>query len=285
MANQSFLLQKLSNNAPKFLYHYTNSKGLLGILDSGKIWTTKIQYLNDKSELNLALKYINEEIENQLRGDEKTRTDEDLTDMKGIIETLTNQNINVSVASFTGQGDQLSQWRGYCNIGTGYSLGFDSQRLLAKLIENRAYHLVECEYLEENHKRMVKELVDSTSVVSIRQNPNYGKPPFYDWNFAQSILFLAPIIKSEKFKEEQEWRLISSPLSLEYKDAEFRSGNYSLIPYWKCDIDIMSTLSSIIIGPTPEPELSKQALQGLLYQKGFNFVYKIENSKIPYGQI
>ena len=208
MANQNFLLQKLLTDVPKFLYHYTNTKGLCGILDSGKIWTTKIQYLNDKSELNLALKYVNEEIENQLSGKGKTRTDEELVDMKMIIETLTNQATNVSVASFTRQGDQLSQWRGYCNIGIGYSLGFDSQRLLAKLIENRNYHLVECEYLEENHRRMVKELVDSTSIVNIRQNPNYGKPPFYDWTFAQSILFLAPIIKSEKFKEEQEWRLI-----------------------------------------------------------------------------
>ena len=72
--------------------------------------------------------------------------------------------------------------------------------------------------------------------------------------------------------------------TLNYKDAEFRSGNYSLIPYWKCEIEIMNTLNSIIIGPTTEPELSKQALQGLLYQKGFNFTY-IENSEIPYGQI
>jgi hypothetical protein len=203
-----------------------------------------------------------------------------------VTETLVRQETNVSVASFTSQGDQLSQWRGYCKIGTGYSLGFDSQRLLAKLIENKnQYYLVECEYEEESHRLMAKELVDSSvSVVNILQHPNYGKPPFYNWTFVESVLFLAPMIKSEKIKEEQEWRLISYPLTLKYENARFRSGNYSMIPYWEFDIDIMDALTSIVIGPTPEPKLSKQALLGLLYQKGINFT-PVENSKIPYGQI
>jgi len=286
MTKQSIILRKLNTDAPKTLFHYTDTKGLCGILDSGKIWTTKIQYLNDKSELSLALKYLNKEIDDQLSGKDKMRSDQELVDMKEVIETLASQKTNVSVASFSSQGDQLSQWRGYCNIGTGYSLGFDSQRLLTKLIENKnEYYLAECEYQEENHRLMAKELVDSSvSVVNILQHPNYGKPPFYDWTFVQSVLFLAPMIKSEKFKEEQEWRLISSPLSLKYENAKFRSGNYSLIPYWEFNIGIMDALTSIVIGPTPEPELSKQALLGLLYQKGINFTH-VENSEIPYGQI
>ena len=210
MTKQSIVLQKLNENVPKPLFHYTDTKGLCGILDSGKMWTTKIQYLNDKSELGLALKYIIEEIDNQLSGKDKTRNDQELLDMKAVIETLTGQKTNVGVASFTRQGDQLSQWRGYCKIGTGYSLGFDSQRLLAKLIENKnPYYLVECEYREENHRLMAKELVNSSvSVVNIPQHPNYGKPPFYDWTFVESVLFLAPMIKSEKFEQEEEWRLI-----------------------------------------------------------------------------
>jgi hypothetical protein len=40
---------------PKMLYHYTSSVGLLGIFKSKKIWTTKIHYLNDSSELSLGL--------------------------------------------------------------------------------------------------------------------------------------------------------------------------------------------------------------------------------------
>jgi hypothetical protein len=80
MTKQSIILQKLNANPPKSLFHYTDTKGLCGILDSGKIWTTKIQYLNDKSELGLALEYINKEIDNQLSGKDKTRSDQELVE-------------------------------------------------------------------------------------------------------------------------------------------------------------------------------------------------------------
>jgi hypothetical protein len=34
------------------LYHYTDQRGLLGILRSQSIWATHIRYLNDSSEYN-----------------------------------------------------------------------------------------------------------------------------------------------------------------------------------------------------------------------------------------
>jgi hypothetical protein len=40
-------------NPPKpagLLYHYTDLRGLLGILESGSIWATHIRFLNDLSE-------------------------------------------------------------------------------------------------------------------------------------------------------------------------------------------------------------------------------------------
>ena len=47
--------QEMSKEVPDVLYHYTDSGGLKGILSSGKIWATDIHYLNDKSEIQLAL--------------------------------------------------------------------------------------------------------------------------------------------------------------------------------------------------------------------------------------
>jgi hypothetical protein len=34
------------------LYHYTTAQGLLRIVESGQIWATNAQYLNDRSELS-----------------------------------------------------------------------------------------------------------------------------------------------------------------------------------------------------------------------------------------
>lgn len=235
----------------QLLFHYTNSKGLLGIIEKGEIWITRISYLNDSSELQLAFNYMRDEIKRQLKGIEKKRTDNDLNQMMKDLE-FKNLKIsnNIGVASFSKRGNQLSQWRGYCEVGDGYSLGFDYMRLKNLLLENsnNKYRLCPCEYNEEKQRHLIRDLINSTSVEN--------------FIFQEEALSLAPIIKSDKFKEEEEWRLISSQLS--YEKAEFRGGKSSIIPYWKFDTQIKDNLRKIYIGPTPEPELSEYALQGLI---------------------
>ena len=54
MMNQNIVSQLLAIDVPDLLFHYTTAVGLMGIIGSGKIWTTKIQYMNDNSELQLA---------------------------------------------------------------------------------------------------------------------------------------------------------------------------------------------------------------------------------------
>src|SRR6266542_2855099 len=137
---QQSIINKLSKiRIPDLLFHYTTSAGLTGIIETGKIWLTKIQYTNDKNELCLALEQIRTEIDLQGQGIEKTRREEELDAMgKALHEAPT---VNVGVASFTKEGDQLSQWRGYCEIGKGYSLGFDGKKLKEVVCKQAGYHL------------------------------------------------------------------------------------------------------------------------------------------------
>jgi len=117
MTSKKIIEQQLSEKIPSILYHYTTSAGLMGIIESGNIWTTKTQYLNDKLELRVTFEYICQEIKQQKMGIERTKTDEELNNMVEALECI--PDVNVSVASFTKNGDLLSQWRGYCNIGSG----------------------------------------------------------------------------------------------------------------------------------------------------------------------
>ena len=260
MFTESIISQKMLAKVPEKLYHYTNSTGLIGILTSGKIWTTKIHYLNDKSEIQLAFKYIRAEIESQRNGHLKTRTDEELDIMVEVLDIV--EEINISVASFTAKGDQLSQWRGYGNIGNGYSLGLYGQELMNTAKNNKNYHLVPCVYDEQEHLQMIKELVDTAPVINVKKNPAYSRLSLYQTTFGDAALILAAMIKSVGFVEEEEWRLISP--TLPYSDAKFRQGNHTLIPYWEYDLDLDRTLESVIVGPTPEAELSEKAISGLL---------------------
>jgi hypothetical protein len=255
MSNGSVISRILNTGVPNSLYHYTSSAGLMGIIKSNKIWTTKIHYLNDKSEIQLAFKHIRNEIDSQKNGKGKTRSDEELNAMMEILESV--EGINVSVASFTEVGDQLSQWRGYCEIGDGYSIGFNGKKLMEHVDKSENYRLVPCVYEEKKQLEIVKELVNSAPVIDITNHPNYGKPPFYNMPFGDAALFLAPIIKSESFREEKEWRLISSALS-------------------------------IIIGPTPEEDLSERAVWGFFLSVSRDNLHlwtNIKHSKIPFRKI
>lgn len=270
MINKTAISQ-VPESVPELLFHYTKSKGLIGIIKEGKIRITRIDYLNDSSELQLAFDYIRDEIKQQLKGIEKKRTDNELNHMMRDLEFIDPKRpINICIASFTKRGNQLSQWRGYCEVGNGYSLGFDGIGLKNLVLEysllnGKHYRLCPCEYKEKEQRRLIKDLVNST--------------PIEDFLFQKEALSLAPTIKSDKFEEEDEWRLISPPLT--YKGAEFREGKSSIIPYWQFDLRITDTLRKIYIGPTPEPELSKSALQGLLIKKNIFGPYDISYCGIP----
>jgi hypothetical protein len=288
MPSKSIISKILSTKIPDTLFHYTSSTGLMGIMKTNKVWTTKIHYLNDKSEIQLALEYIYNEIESQKQGIGKVRTEEELDNMVESLNSIAT--VNVSVASFTEVGDQLSQWRGYSEIGDGYSIGFNGKKLKKHVNKNENYHLVPCIYDKKKQIQIVKELVNTVPVIDIKNHTHYGQPPFYDMSFKDAALFLAPIIKSETFKEEKEWRLISSPLS--YENAKFRKGNFSLIPYWEFDLDLENTFHSVIIGPTPERDLAERAIQGLfvnIYSSNKPFwiksIFSIKHSKIPFRKI
>ena len=45
---------------PDVLYHYTTQAGLLGIIQSKQIWATSVLFLNDTTEINYAIKLIQE---------------------------------------------------------------------------------------------------------------------------------------------------------------------------------------------------------------------------------
>ena len=145
--------------------------------------------------------------------------------------------------------------------------------------------MLPCIYDEIDHKQLTKELIDYGRVIgkSIDSKSKYSLLHVLD--FANAILLLSPMIKNKKFKEEKEWRLVTSPK--DYFQAKFRQGDFSLLPYWELDLDLDNTLEKIIIGPTPEPNLSKDAIEGLLLScsNDLHKKVKITHSEIPYRTI
>ena len=269
------------------LYHYTSAQGLLGILRDRRIWASKIQYLNDSQELRLALELAREILEGQRSGDAQDwGVDEMLDQLKGI------ESINVCVVSFTTARDQLSQWRAYGG-SHGYALGFRPASLTRA--EWLRFQLMRCEYCAEEQKAIVEDLVKGRLRLERRVSAGEQvdaarrKHQFIDPldSIGESILKIAPALKHESFREEQEWRLVSRPISASC--LKFRPGSSTLVPYCECQLSgedpegakVEAVLEEIVVGPCPDMDQAVSAVQQLLYSRSLKDC-RVSRSSIPY---
>jgi hypothetical protein len=268
----------------KILYHYTTQDGYIGISSSRKIWATNIHYLNDFHEVKhasdlariLFFHKINEIKFKQLA------CYKELFD--NILSSVSK--IPLFITSFTEEGDLLSQWRGYCPDGPGFSLGF-SKETLDKVSKEQNLKLLPCIYEKEHQEFILIEKVDQLIAELVRShnqktNSNTIIDLIQEW--AGEFLEIAPTLKHPSFKEEKEWRFISELIGKNENKFKIRKGRYSLIPYIEIDLNCASSeviFENIICGPTPFHEMSTNALYFSSETDSIKFTSKTQ-SRIPY---
>ncbi len=152
------IMDKLMSRTPdKPIYHYTSQSGLLGIVNNRYIWATNIEYLNDSLEFSYAIEIARNEI--QYIVSTGIYTQQMLNELTKRLFMYNKENVFVS--SFSENADLLSQWRGYCPHGNGFSLGFDFNRLLPLMVE-QGFTMAPCVYEVETQKEIVSELIATT---------------------------------------------------------------------------------------------------------------------------
>ncbi len=271
----------ISADPPGELYHYTSQEGLLGILENRELWASKAIYMNDEAEFRLALSLAREAIEAS-SGDKDIK--DELVDDIDVIEK-----INIFVCSFSARADLLSQWRGYCPPGAGYSIGFPSSELEKVAERLFAFCLGKCTYDPIRQRGAIEELVDfHVRQIKHRQAMTVGLIPssHFIWamSFRQALAFIAPLIKHEAFEEEAEWRLVSRPLPYTNSMFSHRPGRSHLIPFANLPLSISDRpvqIKKIIVGPTPHPDLACDAVKSLLGKLGVTGC-GVEKSKVPF---
>jgi hypothetical protein len=282
----------LSETPPLHLYHYTDQKGLLGIVKKPdrQIWATHHQYLNDTQEFVHAKGVIRDEIEKRI----ESANYDDLRILERMRTTLDgpgNEEVNLYLASFSEDGDSLAQWRAYGGQAAGYALGLWGNRLLIP----DDFTLARCIYEPEKQREVAKAIVAEVEH-RLAQMPLIGdsNADFTAW--ATLLLGLhefALIFKHEKFRGEQEWRIFSRVLMdmapafpaepMECK-LEFRHGKSMLIPYRIVplrDNEGNFPIHEIIVGPNPNPQQSRRSVESLLLSQGLQGA-QVRSSDIPY---
>jgi hypothetical protein len=247
----------MSEDFPELIHHYTTIHGLLGIFKEKALWATKIHYLNDASELvrpfNIADNYLLDKIEN--------------TTEKDIIESMRydieiSGGTNICVASFCANPDLLSQWRAYGDSDQTYSIGFRTEELI-KSITKESFELRKCEYFTPaSYKQHIEQFIQSY-IEKVKEDTKKLD------SFISELIMLASVMKYDYFREEDEYRVISTvPLMSTNDKFNFRAGKSILVPYYSIPLDLKANIARITIGPCQHPDLTSDTIYGLAYRYG-----------------
>jgi hypothetical protein len=284
---------------PKYLYHYTSQKGLLGILKDNKLWMTDILYLNDSSECIHTLNLFISELEKRkehlppqrgLLNSTNTQEDDIINKkhrtferIKRLCETYNDNNyenrIENYIFSLSRKKDDLSQWRSYCPSEGGFSIGFNYKKLLSIILyKHKGYLIQKCEYNPEEKQKLINLLLDPIS-----SDLESGIDIDIPLNIFIQIIFHSSFLKDKSFEDEQEYRIINNGINVD-EISRHREGKSMMIPYIEfspVDDDNKLPISTIWVGPTPHKELSKLSVRKLLDKYGYETV-EVETSEIPY---
>lgn len=296
---------------PASVYHYTSTDGLLGIVSSGHLRATDLRYLNDTSELHYGLTAMLRAYEATAQASSQTFTDQlaelyDIDDWvpmgklglsafprlpeerfgpvaNAIVNSL-QESLIIGVACFCGEGDLLSQWRGY-GIG-GYALGFDAHALRG-VVQHRYLRLTPVTYGRPGVREILRSV--STRATELLDDKSKQQPARVRTAITLPLLGLAAQIKHPTFKSEEELRLgdVAFADSPQWK---FRGGKLGVIPYVEVDLRQPGTglipLREIRLAPGPETALRETAVRALLQSKGYPLTGRhavtVRSSGIPF---
>jgi len=313
-------MRPISNLKEDTIYHYTNQKGLKGIIENRNIWASNCYYLNDEKEFTLALDLLKNKIAKRMKECKKNeRTKIFLGNLQQLLESIKTaespveeehfnsflkKQPNIFVCSFSEKKDLLSQWRAYTYGTSGYSIGFDMDKLYKCCGET--FIVLPCIYKRIEQKRIVNmlfsELLQAYKAINNKDNKDdyenrlesHFKINIYDadlmekieeellWDFLVMFMMIAPTLKDSSFREEKEWRVISLFIWDHTSNVKFREGKSMLIPYLKLVFNGKENpITEVIVGPTLHMGLAVDSTRDFVRINTMLDII-VNPSKIPY---
>lgn len=269
------------------LFHYTPFASFLAILQSGKLWATGVQYLNDSQELLHAIGLAGDYVRDRL-GSEKTREAQSaLSDIVKSLPSVTH--LRIFQFSFSEEADLLSQWRAYCPNG-GVSFGL-RRSVLAETASNSDFRLVQCIYDHDQQRDRISRIMDPVieDRLSMFHHIANGTLDRYvqlqsEGPWSQKLLELAPQLKHSSFQEEREWRLVSGEIHGNDKRLCFHTSASCLLPHIEIDIAAGRghiPIESVVVAPHPQSQLVLNAVCEAVGSFGGQR-WTVRSSQVPY---
>jgi hypothetical protein len=262
------------------IYHYCNVEAFKAIIQNKVLWLSSVYNLNDYKEIH----WIKDKVKKRLN---ELKTKDNFSKYNKFEKLYDEELPNVYIGSFSQGQDLLSQWRAYANDGHGVAIGFN-QNYFKK---NNLISTSEVLYDEEKQEKEIDIILSYLEKISFEEKS-------FDNNckkIISSINSLSARSKNQLFEEEQEVRLIHSPIIVDDEEnkefsfknnisqMKFRAVCGNLIPYFELDFsnskENESPILEIIKGP--KNKFINQEVKIFLSLNGF-YEVDIKSSKSSY---
>jgi Protein of unknown function (DUF2971) len=276
------------------VWHYTSGNGLIGIVESGTLYSTQVSCLNDATEIRYAASKLREALTAllpTLAADEPA-----LAMVKKYIELMQDDDVapnNVQlpffVTCFSSIEDDLSQWRSYGGGENGYAVGFRVKDLFG--VPNS--FVTRVNYDAAKHTELAKDAAEAT-VRFYKEGIADGGENWDDvfigaWDAA--LTQVAPVLKDPGFELEREIRLIHHLQQSDICDlrvlqrktmmsrhfpVRFPNGGHSRHP--------RLPIHRVMVGPSRHKAISRVSVDTLLRTHGY-FNVEVSLSGRPYQEM
>jgi len=219
---------------PRMLYHYTNSAGLLGILNSGTIWASDLAYLNDASEMQYAVTMVSD-IYDEVIEEKDNDIVTELLRRATLNEAPLDASSGFYSTCFCTDDDLLSQWRAYGEGFDGYSIAFDAYKFCNPAVRLRKViydPLIQRTLIRSFLGQIVDYFLEQCAQKTISELDADRVMPAFSAFLRDHMKDFIYSFKHPSFHVEKEWRIIADfSRHTHLGQVDFRNNNGRFIPY------------------------------------------------------
>lgn len=298
----SWLKQRLNTDfplTPTLLWHYTDARGLMGILEHEELWATQTNFLNDSTELAHGIDLAGRAIAAYDLSLVKEVTARFLTGLVApegaALPRWLDRNLDVYVVCFCSDGDLLSQWRAYAgrDDAGGYAIGMGSRPPLQGWPQTapggHGFALRRVLYDAKEQESACRDLVDALVPILDDDPTDLERQKSFARSLVDGVVELASWCKHPAFEEEREWRIVyvrnndDSKLTVRHRESRGLLVSYVALELPSPVEPMLGHLpvQAVNIGPGPEPQLKRRGVESLLARYAHFAGVTIEGSSAP----
>jgi len=268
---------------PDMFYHYTSIDAFRSIIESKKMWATRYDQMEDRSEVHVGIDSVVKVVKEHEAGNPSEYKDFLISG----IESYAEGGLEIYVLSLSGDADSPSQWEAYTPHG-GIAIGFDSRKVRNGFLSpttklpHLETQLLRCQYIAKDKYSELQALIEDQFFRPNSYSAMFGKQGqiaqhFFLATLSVTIYQTICSIKDRRYEPENEWRCVTWNPHSDTHPIRQRPGK----SYIEMAFEPEDYIKEVWISPRGDRIASENAVTECRQMNGLPFA--IRSSKVPYS--